>query len=62
MEVDFGGVFAKLFNGFFDDDDFAVDVVAEFFEGFCNLDVVYRTEDGAGGRCLGADCEGNVGQ
>ena len=55
-----GGVFANFFNGLFDLDDLAVDVVTEFFESFGDLDVVYRAEDGAGGRSLGSDSELNV--
>lgn len=62
MEVDLGGVFAKFLHGLFEHDDLAVNVVAELFEGFGDLDVVDRAEDGAGGRSLGADGEGYVGQ
>ena len=62
VEVDFRGVFAEFLNGFLEHDDFAVDVVAEFFKCFSNLDVVYRTEDGAGCRCFRTDSQGNIGK
>ena len=60
VEVDFGGVLAEFLNGLFEHDDLAVDVVAEFFESFSNLDVVDRAEDGACGGSLGADGESHA--
>ena len=44
----------------FNVDELAVDVVAELFESFCNLEAVYRAEDCACGACLGTDGELNV--
>lgn len=49
VELDGGGILAHFLDGFLDFDDLAVDVVAELFEGFGNLDGVDGAEDGAGG-------------
>ena len=48
---------AQSLDGLLDDDDLAVNVVAELFKGFSDLDVVDRTENGAVGRSLCADGE-----
>jgi len=57
VEVDCGGVVAHFLDCFFELDGFAVDVVAELFEGFCNLDGVDRAEDSACSAGLCADGE-----
>ena len=57
VKFDGGNVFANFFYGLLDFDELAVDVVAEFLEGFGNLDVVYRTENRACCRSLCADGE-----
>ena len=56
MKFNGGGIFANFLDGF-DFDNLAVDVEAEFFEGFSNLNAVYRAEDSACGACLGTDGE-----
>lgn len=48
MELDGGGVVAYFLHRFLEHDELAVNVVAELFEGFCDLDGVNRTEYGAG--------------
>ena len=53
-------VVTKFFDGFLDNDDFAVDVVAEFFESFSDLDIVDRAEDCAVGAGFSTDSESHV--
>ena len=55
VETDGGNVVAYFLDGLLDFDELAVNVVAELFESFGNLDCVYGAEDGAGGAGLCAD-------
>ena len=47
VKLDGSCVVAHFFDGV-ERDEFAVHVVAELFESFCNLDSVYRAENSAG--------------
>ena len=60
VEVDFGGVFAELFNGLLDDNELTVNFVTGFLKGVSNLDVVDRTKDCAVGGSLSGDGKGNA--
>ena len=57
MKFDDGVVFANFLHGLFEHDELAVDVETELLESLGDLDCVYRTEDSAGGACLGSDGE-----
>ena len=53
MKVDGARIFAGFFNGAFDDNKLAVNILSEFFKSLGDSGGVYRAEDGAGGAGLG---------
>ena len=57
VELDGSSVFADFLDVVFEDDELAVYVMTEFLKSLGDLDSIYRTEDGTGSACLGADCQ-----
>ena len=60
VEFDKGFVASHFFYGFFQNDRFAINVESEFFQSFCDLNIVDRAEDGARGACFCSNGEAYI--